>query len=109
MSDSTDNYETVNKSPINNSKSKYLYSFGRAPRFAHLYKSSSTANFYDLPSVFSHRAASIGYGQRYDFTSGAKSKSPCFYNPPGIFDKKKSYGLGRSFGAGRDAFLQIGK
>ena len=108
--DSTSDYVEVNKSALNRSKAKMLYTFGKAPRFKELYESSgSDVAFYDLPSVFSHRSASIGKGQRYDFTQGAKSQSPYIYSPPGIFDKKPKYGIGKSFGAGREAFLQIGK
>lgn len=109
MLDSTDNYLEVHKSALNNSKAKMQYSFGKAPRFQELYKSSSCDSFYyDLPSVFSKRAASLGFGHKYDFTEGAKSKCPCFYNYKGAFDKKPN-NRGSTFGAGREAFFQVGK
>lgn len=103
----SNNYDTVNKSPINRSPSKAMYSFSKAPRFGILRNSASCGCFYNIPSAFSHRGASIGKGQRYDFTQGAKNKSPCFYYPPGCFDMKKYSNARCSFGVGRDAFSKI--
>ena len=71
--------EPICNSPLNHSKSKYMYSFGKAQRFPPINNSfGSVYKFYNLPSVRTKRSTSIGYGTKYDFTRDAKSKSPVF-------------------------------
>ena len=65
--------EPICNSPLNHSKSKYMYSFGRAQRFPKISNAFSGQFFYNLPSMKMKRSTSIGYGTKYDFTKDAKS------------------------------------
>ena len=95
--------EPICNSPLNHSKSKYMYSFGKAQRFPPINNSfGSVYKFYNLPSVRTKRSTSIGYGTKYDFTRDAKSKSPVFYDYKSDFDRKNPNGPQYSFGLGRD-------
>ena len=94
--------EPICNSPLNHSKSKYMYSFGKAQRFPIIGKKYEGSFFYNLPEVRMKRSASIGYGNKYDFTLDAKSKSPVFYNFKSDFDQKNPNGPKYSFGLGRD-------
>ena len=95
--------EPIRNSPLNNSKSKYMYSFSKAQRFPPINNSYQYGyKFYNLPSVRMKRSTSIGYGTKYDFTRGAKSKSPVFYNYKSDFDPKNPNGPRFSFGLGRE-------
>ena len=94
--------EPICNSPLNLSKSKYMYSFGKAQRFPSIGKNYGGSFFYNLPEVRMKRSASIGYGNKYDFTLDAKSKSPVFYNFKSDFDQKNPNGPKYSFGLGRD-------
>ena len=94
--------EPICNSPLNHSKSKYMYSFSKAQRFPVINRSYAANNFYNLPSMRMKRSTSIGYGTKYDFTRDAKSKSPVFYNFKSDFDPKRPNGPRYSFGLGRD-------
>ena len=94
--------EPICNSPLNHSKSKYMYSFGKAQRFPIIGKKYEGSFFYNLPEVRMKRSASIGYGNKYDFTLDVKSKSPVFYNFKSDFDQKNPNGPKYSFGLGRD-------
>ena len=94
--------EPICNSPLNHSKSKYMYSFGKAQRFPSIGRNFGGSFFYNLPEVRMKRSTSIGYGNKYDFTSDAKSKSPVFYNYKSDFDPKNPNGPQYSFGLGRD-------
>ena len=82
--------EPICNSPLNHSKSKYMYSFGKAQRFPTIGKNYGGSFFYNLPEVRMKRSTSLGCGNKYDFTSDAKSKSPVFYDFKSDFDQKKS-------------------
>ena len=61
--------EPICNSPLNHSKSKYMYSFSKAERFPIIKGSSGFGRvFYDLPSMRANRSTSLGYGTKYDFT-----------------------------------------
>ena len=94
--------EPICNSPLNHSKSKYMYSFGKAKRFPSVEKIYGGSFFYNLPDVRMKRSTFIGYGNKYDFTNDAKSKSPVFYNFKSDFDQKNPAGPRYSFGLGRD-------
>ena len=94
--------EPICNSPLNHSKSKYMYSFGKAQRFPTIGKKYGGSFFYNLPEVRMKRSTSIGYGNKYDFTLDAKSKSPVFYNFKSDFDQRNPNGPKYSFGLGRD-------
>ena len=78
--------EPICNSPLNHSKSKYMYSFGKAQRFPAIGKNYGGSFFYNLPEVRMKRSTSLGYGNKYDFTLDAKSKSPVFYDFKSSFD-----------------------
>ena len=94
--------ETICNTTLNHSKSKYMYSFGKAQRFPIINRAYGGSFFYNLPSMKTKRSTSIGYGTKYDFTRDAKSKSPVFYNYKSDFDQKNPSGPRYSFGLGRD-------
>ena len=95
--------EPICNSPLNHSKSKYMYSFSKAQRFPKIERSYGTGNiFYNLPSTRMKRSTSIGYGTKYDFTRDAKSKSSVFYDYKSDFDPKNPNGPRFSFGLGRE-------
>ena len=94
--------EPICNNLLNHSRSKYMYSFGRAERFPSVARTYNGQFFYNLPQVRMKRATSLGYGTKYDFTSEAKSKSPVFYNFKSDFDQKNPNGPKYSFGLGRD-------
>ena len=48
---------------LNNSKTKQAYSFGKSLRFSNNNKSDIFYHFYNLPSLQSNRATSLGYGK----------------------------------------------
>ncbi len=94
--------EPICNSPLNHSKSKYMYSFGKAQRFPAIGKNYGGSFFYNLPEVRMKRSTSLGYGNKYDFTSDAKSKSPVFYDFKSDFDQKNQRPHRYTFGLGRD-------
>jgi hypothetical protein len=71
------------KHPLNNSVSKQQFSFPKQARFAdYAPKQWCSQSFYDLPSTKNVRTTSLGYGNKYDFTSGvAANPAPNNYNP----------------------------
>ena len=93
--------EPICNSPLNHSKSKYMYSFGRAQRFPMINRYYEGSFFYNLPSMRMTRSTSIGYGTKYDFTRDAKSKSPVFYDFKSDFDQKNQRPHRYTFGLGR--------
>ena len=64
--------EPICNSPLNHSKSKFMYSFGKAQRFPLISRYYEGSFFYNLPSMRMTRSTSIGYGTKYDFTRDAK-------------------------------------
>lgn len=84
----------------NKSPTKYMYSFGKAPRFP-LFRRNGSDMFYDLPSVRTKRTTGLGYGKRSDFTKNSKNQSE-FISIKRDFDKGNLRGLKYSFGLGRE-------
>lgn len=99
--------QSICNSCINTSKSKMMFSFSRAPRFPKKpLMSSATEVIYSLPEVRSKRTTTMGYGNKYDFTKDAKSKSPVFYDYISIFDQKHPRPNRFTFGVGRENMLK---
>ena len=98
--------EAISNSPLNHSKSKMMYSFGKAERFPKIKSSGYSNNFYNLPEVRMTRYTTLGKGNKYDFTAGAKSKSPVFYNSQSDFDQSHPHSPRYTFGLGRDKFTK---
>ena len=93
--------DAICNSPLNHSKSKFMYSFGKAERFPRSRSTFFGSDFYNLPQVRMTRSTTFGYGNKYDFTRDAKSKSPVFYDFKSDFDEKHPHGPTYSFGLGR--------
>jgi Sperm-tail PG-rich repeat len=91
--------DQIAKAPTNNSTAKAQYSFPKSQRFN---KPSNTSEvFYDLPTTFSKRTTSFGYGKKYDFTSDKeKTPDPGAYNIDQNLVAKKPF----SFGISRDSY-----
>lgn len=97
--------EQIKNSPINNSKSKQAFSFGKGDRFSKKSALSASAGMmYNLPSSFNKRTTSFGYGQRGNFVGNSKNAPP-YYNIPSDFDQKKAHGF--SFGISREYYKKV--
>ena len=79
--------ETKRKVIINTSTSKEMYKFPTSKRFAD-FTIDNSKFFYDLPSCFSKRCTSFGYGNKVLFT---ENKSP----GPGTYDHMEINNKGR--------------
>lgn len=100
--------EAIAKSPLNNSKSKYLYSFSKAVRFGDESKQKAGGELYNISTWRNNRSASFGYGGKYDFTKENKDKCQNFYNIAKDFDPTKNTGSPRyTFGMGRSHFEKV--
>jgi len=95
--------EPIAKSPLNNSKSKYLFSFGKAQRFSDP-KKQTDHPFYNISVWRGDRSTTLGKGTKYDFTKENKDKCQNFYNVSKDFDPKTSEAPRYSFGLGRSHF-----
>lgn len=95
--------DAISKSPLNNSKSKYLFSFGKAQRFSDPAKKVDH-QMYDISKWRNPRTTNFGYGTKYDFTKENKDKCQVFYNISKDFDPKTSEAPAYSMGLGRASF-----
>jgi len=95
-------------SPLNNSRSKMLFSFPKAKKMGEYLKSSCNQAFYDLPPIREKRTTSMGYGFKYDFTKiNGQSPAPNAYAASSIFDEQNKK-RGFSFGLSREQMLVTG-
>jgi hypothetical protein len=62
---------------------------------------------YDLPPVKMTRTASLGFGNKYDFTKENKGKSQVFYNVAKDFDPKLSGAPAFTFGVARSFYDKV--
>ncbi len=101
--------EIINKSPLNHSPSKMMYSFPTTKRFEYGYgKNSSKTFLYDLPEIKNKtKGASIGYGKKSDFTQVPESRKAAFHEYTDNFDYKKSGMPAFSFGVSRHFFDKV--
>jgi len=107
MSTITSTPAQICNSPLNNSKSKMLYSFPKAPRMTLENKSGCSHAFYDLPPVRAKRTTTFGYGNKYDFTQGqSNNPPPNAYSVKGAIDGSAKKGF--SFGLSREQMLVTG-
>lgn len=86
----------------NNSPTKFMYSFNKAPRFPSLKRNGKSDLFYNLPSMKSKRGASFGFGTKYDFTKNNAGSE--FITIKRYLDKGNQPGPKFSFGLSRDKF-----
>ena len=98
----------INRSPINNSVSKQMYSFPKSERFPKLSKNTGrTDKYYSLPNIHSIRYTTLGYGQRSDFTASQKGINSKFYGNYSDFDPNHPHGPKYSFAIGRDKYEKV--
>ena len=94
-------------SPLNHSHAKMMYSFGRAERFPkNAILGSGCQSIYNLPPVANKRSASIGFGNKSDFTKENTGKCSSFYNYVSMFDQTKYRPYRYTFGIGREKLLK---
>lgn len=93
--------EQINRSPLNTSTSKFLYSFPKADRFNGMNRTGSSDLFYTLPDSKNMRSTSFGFGKKFDFTSHSKGfPAPGHYsNVDSMYQYKKP---GLTIAPGRD-------
>ena len=103
--------EAISRSPINNSISKQMYSFSKAPRFTFIDPNipkekrfwkikeniGKTDNYYDIPEFLSKRFTTMGSGKRVDFTLSQKGVNTQYYSNPTDFDPLHPHGPRFSF------------
>ncbi|CAK61738.1 unnamed protein product (macronuclear) [Paramecium tetraurelia] len=82
---SLQNYEQfkqVKQNPLNNSRSKQLYSFSKSPRFNYKEKRDNSPSFYTIKTdlISPHKGVSFGSGSKVDFSKlGTKTPGPGHY------------------------------
>jgi len=107
MSLVTSTPQQICNSPLNNSRSKMLFSFPKAARMTLDTKNTCSHAFYDLPPVRATRTTNFGYGSKYDFTRG-QANNP----PPNAYSLKAEITpnakKGFSFGLSREQMLVTG-
>ena len=74
----------IKKHPINNSKSKQLYSFPKADRFRYKTENNCSVSFYEIRDGFAtqKKGVSFGYGNKTDFAKlSTPTPPPNYYQP----------------------------
>jgi len=100
--------EKINKSQLNHSTAKMMYSFPKTERFNYGYgKNSSKTFLYNLPNVRDFRGSSIGFGKKSDFTKTNDIHEVPFYNHKDGFDLRKSGQPAYSFGISRHFYEKV--
>ena len=100
--------DAINKSPLNNSKSKYLFSFSKSKRFSDAPKLQSNYEYYNISQWRGNRSTTMGYGTKYDFTKENKDKCQNYYDIAQCFNpNKKSEAPSFSFAFGRDKYEKV--
>lgn len=89
----------------NASPTKFMYSFGKAPRFKPINKKGKCDTFYELPSCKMSRTCSMGFGIKSDFTKD-NYRGTEYISIKRDFDKGNQRGLKYSFGLSRDKFAK---
>ncbi|CAD8121557.1 unnamed protein product [Paramecium sonneborni] len=77
-----DQFKSVKQNPLNNSKSKQLYSFTKSPRFNYKEKEDNQSSFYTIKTdiLQSNKGVSFGSGTKVDFSKlGTKTPGPGHY------------------------------
>lgn len=89
----------------NNSPTKYMYSFSKAPRFPILKKNGKSDIFYNIPSLKDLRSTSFGFGNKSDFTKNGNGTE--IISIKRYFDKGKEPGPKFTFGLSREKFRKV--
>lgn len=90
--------EQIKNSPINQSKSKMMYSFSKSVRFDEIKLKGCKSFSYNLPDFKNNRSTSQGYGKKYDFIIKHINKKVPYYEIPSEFNPKKPNTPAFSFG-----------
>jgi hypothetical protein len=100
--------EMINKSPMNHSTAKMMYSFPKTKRFNENYVKNKSKQFlFSLPEVKNIRSTSIGYGKKSDFTKVDDLRKVPFYDFKSDFDPKKSFSPSYTFGISRHFYDKV--
>lgn len=100
--------ETVNKSSLNHSTAKMMFSFPKTERFNYGYgKNSSKTFLYNIPDLGYNKGTSIGYGRKSDFTKVSDIHKSPFYTYEDGFDPKISGKPAFTFGVSRHCFDKV--
>jgi hypothetical protein len=94
--------------PLNNSKSKFQYSFNRAERFNRNNTEMSDYKYYMLPNTRTTKTTTFGNSCRKTFNDNNNhSLSPNLYTYTidGEFSLKKKNNKGVTFGSGRNVSI----
>jgi len=98
----------VNRSPLNHSKSKMMYSFPKTERFNYGYGKKSSKTFhYNLPDVRDFRGSSIGYGKKSDFTKTNDINKVPFYEYKDCFNIRSSGSPAYTMGISRHYYERV--
>lgn len=98
----------VNRSPLNHSTAKMMYSFTKTERFNYGFGKNSCKTFhYNLPEVRSFRGTSIGFGKKSDFTKTNETHKVPFYGYNRGFDSNNSRSPAYSMGVSRHFFDKV--
>lgn len=99
------NREQIVNHPENNSPSKFMYSFGKAPRFPSLKKNNISDLFYNLPSTKMKRTTTFGFGPRINFIKNQSNAGYLYIKRDS--DKGNEIGPKFSFGISREKFRKV--
>ncbi|CAD8196782.1 unnamed protein product [Paramecium octaurelia] len=75
-------FKQVKQNPLNNSKSKQLYTFPKSPRFNYKEQRDNSPSFYQIKTdlVSPNKGVSFGSGSKVDFSKlGTKTPGPGYY------------------------------
>lgn len=98
----------INKSQLNHSTAKMMYSFPKTQRFNYGFGKNSSKTFhYNLPEVKNFRGTSIGFGIKSDFTKTNDINKVPFYDNKRRFDSNNSRSPAYSMGISRHFFDKV--
>ena len=98
----------INRSPLNHSTAKMMYSFPKTERFNYGWGKNSSKSFhYNLPDVKNFRGTSIGLGKKSDFTKTNDINKVPFYDNKRGFDSNNSRSPAYSMGIYRHFFQKM--
>ena len=98
----------VNRSPLNHTKAKMMYTFPKTERFNYGFGKNSCKTFlYNLPEVKDFRSTSIGFGKKSDFTKTNETHKVPFYDNKRGFDSNNSRSPAYSMGVSRHFFDKV--
>ena len=86
---------------LNDSSTKYAYSFGHALRFKPNSIKDNFYHFYKLPEIRSNRGTTLGYGKKCNYSQIVGCGSNKLYAAPNYFDPKQHNAPVYSFGVSR--------